>query len=502
MIAALALAAPPAVAETTYGLVIGIDAYTYVTDLHGAVNDARDIADALEGLGAEVTLLLDGHATRAAILGAWDQILDEAGPGDRLIVSFAGHGSNEPEQSVGSELDGRDENFLLAGFAPYGAAAAERIRDDEIADFLARSAELDVIFVADACHAGTVTRNVDPVLGYRYVEADGIASDPLPPPPPPSNATEGRDHVALFLAAVDETQRVPEVLIDGVPRGALSYAFASGLRGEADRNGDGLLTKGELESHVRRIVREASDGIQLPQSQPAGQETRALLELGDRDVAPEPAVPAQAPPPLTALSFEALPPLTVSGAPWDGITDVSLVAHGALRLDGTDLFSSMGDTVARVTSDRLLQDVVDTQRVVAALRAIAEPPLAVEFAEGDRVYAAREHLHIRITGRAEAYLTLVNVAADGTISYLYPVPQLGDPDQLRASETLDLPVEVSAPFGSDHVIAIETADVATGLRAALQDLSGTRNMAALWNVLRTSDARFAIFPFFTAERQS
>ncbi|MEP0722442.1 MAG: caspase family protein, partial [Marinomonas sp.] len=64
-----------AMAERTFGLVIGIDEYTYIPDLHGAVNDAEDIADALDSLGAEVTLLTDAKATRSAILGAWEHIL-------------------------------------------------------------------------------------------------------------------------------------------------------------------------------------------------------------------------------------------------------------------------------------------------------------------------------------------------------------------------------------------------------------------------------------------
>ena len=180
-----AIFASPALAERTFGLVIGIDDYAIVPDLHGAVNDAEDIADALETLGAEVTLLTDANATRAAILGAWETILKDANEGDRLIISYAGHGSNEPESTPGSERDGRDENFLLAGYAPRGEAAGQRIRDDEIANLLARSARLEVIFVADACHSGTVTRNLNPVLGYRYVTPDKVANDPLPPPPPP-----------------------------------------------------------------------------------------------------------------------------------------------------------------------------------------------------------------------------------------------------------------------------------------------------------------------------
>lgn len=512
------LLATPAWSQETFGLVIGIDDYSYVTDLHGAVNDARDIADALEGLGADVTLLLDGAATRAAILGSWDRILQGAQPGDQLIVSFAGHGSNEPEQTPGSERDGRDENFLLAGFAPRGAAAGERIRDDEIAELLARSAALNVIFVADACHAGSVTRDIDPVLGFRYVEGGGIEADPLPPPPPPSSPSEGQDNVALFLAAVDETQRVPEVLIDGVPRGALSYAFADGLRGAADRDGDGVLSKGEMVRHVRSIVRAASDGIQLPQSSPAGQETLPLITLSAAEsaepmeqavppVAQQEAMPESTPvvlpviapvtPPLTELSFDALPPLAVSGQDWPALAGIAPSDFGTLRRDGLALYSGVGDHVATAHDLGGLQQVIDAQRVAAAIRDLAALPLSVSFGRGDRLYAAREPLSIQINGRRTAYVTLVNLTASGTVTYLYPIADLGDPAQIPASHRINLAVEVTAPFGADHIIAIETEGAAPSLRAALQDVDDAQT---LWETLRGSGARVAAFPFFTAER--
>lgn len=493
-IAALMLAANPALAERTFGLVIGIDEYTYIPDLHGAVNDAVDIADALESLGATVTLLTDAEATRAAILGRWEAILEMAEPGDRLIVSYAGHGSNEPEQTPGSERDGRDENFLLAGFAPRGEASGQRIRDDEIADLLHRSAALDVIFVADACHAGTVTRNVNPTLGYRYVETADLDGDPLPPPPPPPGSSEGQDDIALFLAAVHETEKVPEVLIDGVPRGALSYAFASGLRGDADRNGDGVLTKGELEAHVRRTVREVSDGVQLPQSEPAGFETRALFDLGTR------AEDADTPRSVISLPFDALPPVQVSGAGWADMSGTLPVSHGTLRRDGATVYSSVGDRVSTAADIATLQGVVDKHRIVGALRRLSTPPLSVGFDRGDRLYAAGEPLAIRIEGRNSGYLTLFNLGADGTLVYLYPLTDLGDPIEVTPSSTVDLGVEVTAPFGADHVIAVETDHQPTALRAALQDLDGHRDTAALWDVLRRTEGRIALFPFFTTEQ--
>lgn len=487
----------PALAERSFGLVIGIDDYTYIPDLYGAVNDAEDIADALSGSGAEVTLLLDGDATRAAILGAWEGILDRAAPGDRLVVSYAGHGSNEPEHVIGSEEDGRDENFLLAGFAPRGAAAGERIRDDEIAVFLERSAHLEVIFVADACHAGTVTRDLKPALGYRYVTPEGIVEDPLPPPPPAVGEGESEDDIALFLAAVNEAEKVPEVLIDGVARGALSYAFASGIRGAADLDGDGTLTKGELEAYVRRTVRQKSDGVQLPQSRPSGQEARPLMAVRGQ---PLEAAPVAAP--LTERPFVALPLLAVAGD-WSGVTGVKLAQDGLLRRDGAVIHSSVGDAVAVAADPADAQAVVNKHRLVAAIDALAHPALEVAFDAGDRTYRNGEILRINIHGRRTSYITLFNLGADGTISYLYPANDaalgLDDAESAPVSDHVALPVKVTPPFGADHVVAVETDGPARTLRRRLAALSGSRDMAALWEILRSSEAQVAVFPFFTGD---
>ena len=496
---ALALAAP-ADAGRLYGLVIGIDDYAFIPDLHGAVNDAEDIADALSGLGGDVTLLTDAEVTRKAVLDAWEGILDRAQPGDQLIISYAGHGSNEPEHTPGSERDGRDENFLLTGFAPRGAAAAERIRDDEIAELLTRSADLNVIFVADACHAGTVTRDLNPVLGYRYVSPAKLEADPLPPPPPPSSAGQTPDQVALFLAAVNETEKVPEILVDGVPRGALSYAFADGLRGAADVDGNGQLTKGELELHVRRTVRDLSDGAQLPQSEPAGFENRALLALGNT---PQKIgdVPAEVLRPIRDRVFSELPKVPVSGS-WAGVSGIREASTGSLVRDGSTVYSSVGDAVAQAHDFNTLQSVLDKHRLIGALRSISSPALSVTFDQGDRTYLTDQILKVAIRGRQNRTLTLFNLGADGTIAMLYPDPSYGDPSEIDPVDRIDLPVRVTAPFGADHIVAMESTGDPDTLRNGLIRLSESRDMARLWDLIRFENARIALFPFFTAENDT
>ncbi|MEY1554458.1 caspase family protein [Yoonia sp. R2331] len=514
--AALCCAALPAWAEKTYGLVIGIDDYANVPDLQGAVNDARDIADALAGIGAEVTLLLDQDATRAAIFAAWEATAAKVQPGDRLVVSYAGHGSYEPEYIIGSEADGRDENFLLSGFSFQGAGAAERIRDDEIAALIALTPQAEVVFLADSCHSGTVSRNVTPVLGYRYVIGGKLSDDPLPPPPPRTSPSEGKDDVALFLAAVDDANKVPEFLIDGAPRGALSYSFARGLRGAADTDENGAVTKDELASYVRRSVREVSQGLQAPQISPRGDEERVLFAL---DGAPTPVMIEVSP---FEKTLAGLPPLAVAqnggnfGATvLAGIDGVQLVedplAAGAFAdFSAGVLRSTVGDVLASFDESSAaagLEQAVNKMRVTQAI-ADAGPAgrLEVRFAEGDRSYTSRDRVTVQIRGRSTPYITLVAVASDGSVSLLYPYQGDGinDPQAVIPADPLNLVLQVTPPFGADHIIAIETNGDGADLRAVLSHLdSQSSRTPKLWEVLRTAvlkmdtQPRIALFPFYT-----
>ncbi len=311
-LACLTLAASPALADQTFALVIGIDAYQSIPALSGAVNDARDIADALAGQGAETVVLTDGQASRAAILAAWADLAARTGPGDRLIVTYAGHGSNEVEATPGEETDGRDENWLLAGFAPFGPASGERIRDNEIAALIALAPQAEVILISDSCHSGTVSREIAPVLGYRYYRTDGtLADDPLPPPPPRPSGEEEMVDLALYMGAVPDDQQVPEFLIDGQPRGALSHAFADGLRGLADADSDGRITAGEMERFVRAEVREVTRGLQRPQ-------IAAAMALDDSLL---PGPPDDAPP-VVGTGPDSLPTVTA------GTDDLPTVPSG------------------------------------------------------------------------------------------------------------------------------------------------------------------------------
>src|SRR5215831_12590674 len=113
-------------------LVIGIDAYTHVRPLKGAVADARDIESALRGMGTrDVTVLIDAQADRASVLREISSLVQRSGSGDTVVLSIAGHGAQEPERVKGSEPDGMANVFLLPDFDTTPAGSQQRVLGKE-----------------------------------------------------------------------------------------------------------------------------------------------------------------------------------------------------------------------------------------------------------------------------------------------------------------------------------------------------------------------------------
>ena len=121
--------ASPPTAPRRRALIIGIDAYSASPrwqSLDGAANDARDMAELLRsryGYGAEdVTVLLDGQATREAILAAFKRVLVEPStPGDLGVFFYAGHGS-QVRNLKSPKPDKLDETIVPADGLDIGHA--------------------------------------------------------------------------------------------------------------------------------------------------------------------------------------------------------------------------------------------------------------------------------------------------------------------------------------------------------------------------------------------
>jgi len=277
----LGCAGPAAAAR--YGLIVGVDDYDPpVNKLHGAVNDAQDIATALQGAGVDrMILLTDKEVTRQKVQEAWDSLLAQAKAGDTLIFTYAGHGGQEPAaKGDHNHPDGLAETFIMVNYDLSGPGLANRILDDEVTGWIkdAEHKGIHVVFVADSCHSGGMTRGVTMGLTYRAIPKLKISRDELvkfAPPVPSQDRTIAEADSVTFLAAVAADQLSPEIQIDGKPRGALSYAFARALEGAADAAHHGVTTEQELTAFVRATIQQRTDNQQFQIGRRVGKECRS-----------------------------------------------------------------------------------------------------------------------------------------------------------------------------------------------------------------------------------
>ena len=474
------LGTTPAAAQTVRGLVIGIDAYDELHDLAGAVNDVRDVAGALAGAGVDdLVVLEDEAATRARVTAEWRALVARSAPGDTLVLTYAGHGGQEPERVAGSERDGLDESLLLGGFRSSGPGTRERILDDELNQWFAEAGErgLLVVFVADSCHAGTLTRSVDPrapataVRTARYTIGDDMLALDMPEDAAALDEAD-LNHVS-FLAAGQEHEQVPEVALPGAqgrpePRGALSYMFARAVEGNADADGDGVLQRSELWRFVRENVRMVSEARQTPNLLPNARGGEPVLRLGRAAEGSADTGPLR----LAVLNAEA-GTLDAVRATLAGVALVPIEDSPDLIWDAaySEVVTAMGDVAAHDIDLAGLTAVVDKWGAVRTIRTLsAGASLRLRVHPHDGLHRPGSVIAVAIDGLEHPHLTVTALSGNGTVHYLYPLPS--DPVRVASDEPFRLELEVTPPFGADHVVAMSAATPLDALNAALARLDG------------------------------
>ena len=480
-----------------HALVVGIDKYQHLPPLAGAVNDARDIAGALQAIAdSKVTMLLNDDADYATIRQHWFAMLDRADRGDTVVFSYAGHGSRVPEQVLGSEADGKDDVFVLAGFDPNQAKSPELIRDNQLFEWFkaAEGRGVQLLFVADSCHSGTMTRAVDARLGFRQtrqVNIDfeaGLAED-MTVELAADVAQFGRSDLPYltFLSAGLETQQIPEVTIKSVngntnTRGALSFVLARALEGEADSDGDKVLTREELRHYVIANVQVLSERQQTPELSPLAQPKQPVLTLTEKSTPLPVIVPEQ----RYAVFVEgvdseqkkamlaALPSLSwaadVGAAEfyWDEPSGELLSTAGDLLATGLSLSKPL-DAQAR------LRGVFDKRSAMQVLHLASRPKMLKTSLQPGAVSQAKGQLvEPTFHGQHGEYLLVLNLAGDGTVQLVYPLSEYGDPLR-HGLRPWSLALQVADPLGEDHMVALAFKEPQPELLLALELLNGTRS---------------------------
>ncbi|MCC6781068.1 MAG: caspase family protein [Hyphomicrobiales bacterium] len=515
-LAAQAQLAPPAQGAIR-ALVIGINQYKTQRTLLGAVADARDLEKALKAGGVgDLTVLIDGQATRRATEDAMNRLVAQARAGDLVIVSFAGHGGQLPERVKGSDPDGVDEIFVLGGYESQGPGTAERLLDKELNVWLTRIEQkgASTLFLADTCHGGGLTRNVDQRAGELSYRQTNLKIAPLDDALTPISTANDRVRQAeefdrlTFLAAVDKWTKAPEVRIPGQPtmRGALSYAVARAFEGAADRDRDGRTTRRELFEYARQVVQQYAESRQAIYTEPAKRAElidgivfrRAGSAAADSSTAADEA----------AIPVVRLALLNGNAASLAGVTPyaarievVGPAAQPDLTWDVTsgDVISRAGDVIAKDVRTRDIGDVVDRTAALAAIAKLSEArPQRIVLLPNDRHHRRGEMLSFVAEGVQGKSVILFNLASDGTVQFLYP--KRFDRRNPSAPELRLSDIKVEPPFGADYLVAIVSNERLPELESAIAAFDNVRASGRIPALLRrhlTPSARIGFTGAYT-----
>lgn len=449
------MTAPSYLLADNFALVVGIDEYDAQPNLAGAVNDARWIAESLNGFGvSELSLLLNQDATRANIERSYYAYLDQARRGDTIIFTFAGHGRYVPdlngdEASISDPNDRQDETLVMGGFSFQNPG--EEIIDDELnlwfADADAKG--VNVLFLSDSCHSGTVTRGGR----ARFIDEFGSSIPALKRPITLSATVPQTNYDTLtFLAGASELQVVTEVVINGRNHGALSFAFGQALRGmRADGNSDGAISRDELAGQIRRAARAHNDGRGLPDMVARGGPDFPLL-VPDNDAQESDIVSGQ-----VDGWLEPVVPIQDGSGRYK-----ALAARPDLKWDQQtgDITSQDGEIVASGVARHQLRDVNAKFEMLEMFRH------GLSFESFDTFLDIPGHLNPELLRMGDRFtievgpipypfVTIFNLANNGEVQLIYPINASERAPQ-PTNTTLRFDVKATPPAGIDHLIAVSS----------------------------------------------
>jgi hypothetical protein len=437
----------PAYAEDR-ALIIGINAYPHFpkSQLTGSVNDARAMSRlAQEAWGFksdQIRLLLDGQATSAAILDhieGW--LVAGTAPGDRVLFFYSGHGYYlfDPTQPPDERWR---ETIAPHDARPVGAGVANMIVDLEIKRRLDRLADRTVMFIADACHSGTLWRTLeelDPakpsiVRSLAHVARERGVFRSAKPAAFDAAHNRGRfvapsEHLIAWSAVqptelAEEDMRLPAESRHGV----FTKNFLEGLSArKADRNGDGRVSAMELYGYV---------------SEKAGQ---YCAEQFCRSLRMTPMM--EAPNRLVGLDLMSWRP------PGESIPQTTTTAESAPRPSPTNVLPAANSAELR-------------------LELLPAPTLRV----GDK-------LRLRLTSQREGWLIVLDRRDSGEVVQLFPSICVRPERRVRTGATVTLPdpsygceFPATKP-GSGEILAVLSED-----NVPLGDLIGrSRDLTAVTN---------------------
>jgi hypothetical protein len=219
-----------------WAVVVGCAQYQHMKTLRYTDDDAYKFYAFLKSIegGAlddrQVKVLVDESATEANILATMRETYRQADENDVILFYFSGHGL--PGSFLPTDYDGADN-----------ALAHQDVRQ-----VLDESRSRHKLVIADACHSGSLAarsgRSNEATLAAYY-----------------GALTDATSSTALLMSSKEEEISLED---GGLRSGVFSHYLIRGMKGEADRNHDLLISIPELFQYVYTGVREYTGNVQTP----------------------------------------------------------------------------------------------------------------------------------------------------------------------------------------------------------------------------------------------
>jgi hypothetical protein len=499
---------------TVRALIMGVDKYPNLgsSNLNGAVADARDLTAALEGGGARVQHLYDSEVVRSRVIVEMDRLVNESKSGDLVVIAYSGHGMRVRGYK---RWDGKNRNayhsqIALANFSTRPSDPKnghEVIVDGEMRAWYSRfdAKGVDVVVIMDTCYGGHM-RQVAPFAGGMMTrELSAELDDKVHDSFVPIQMTEkeaGADtntmkHVTFFAGATEEST-VPEMSgfdrkAPTVVRGALSYFMARAFAG--DGPADKTLTRDKLWGFLYPNVQSVTEARQFPDFGPRSEADDVMQQVVfcvDDCSGPKPnEPPAPPPPPQVASDIEPVRVAIVNGAP-DSFASIEKGRAPFILSEQSEAdvvwnvaertALSKGDLIMGQIDASVLGRIIDRTWAVREIKRLATQRIIdVRMGEDGKAYRLGEAPTLVAAGVRDSYLTVVNVAANGQIQFLFPFYASHEPhmatDQWTYSPKVDL------PLGTDYTVVIATSQPASDIVKWLRAHNGKYDAFELPGVL-------------------
>lgn len=237
-----------------WAVVIGISDYAdeAIPDLGYADDDAMAMYDFLTseeaGLGGvpeeHIKLLVNEQATARNIRSALLTFLRSSTDDDIILIYIAGHGMPDPQRL--------QDLYLLAYDTELNDLAATGVPMEMVNEAINKAYAYNKVLITDACHSAGVGAGGTRAVNVNQINA--AFTDYI-------NSSSG-GFVAFTSSEGSQLSQEGEEYGGG--HGVFTYYLLQGLQGDADEDGDHIVTLGEMMEYTRNRVRRETQNAQIP----------------------------------------------------------------------------------------------------------------------------------------------------------------------------------------------------------------------------------------------